>query len=141
MTHVVDVLRQAVEARDPDEFEDALNLCSGLELLEGAAELLISVLMQDWHTWHEDVASVLQDLRWPGAVDALRQRALSAPPDYLASDNGEALARKCTWALADTGTPDAKAALKGLEACDIPAVCEYARKRLERWDAEMARKL
>ncbi len=70
------------------------------------AEFLILLAEAPWHTRHEDVVRALQSLRSPTAVGAL-ERTAHAVHAYLAYDDGLALARKCTWALADIGTPDA----------------------------------
>jgi hypothetical protein len=57
-------------------------------------------------------------------VDAL-ERTAHAVHDYLAYDDGFALTRKCTWALADIGTPEAQQALTRL-ACDNSNIASYA---------------
>jgi hypothetical protein len=56
-----------------------------------------------WRPRHEDVATALQKLRNPVAVDALYTAAI-ARHDYLAYDELFGLARKCAWALADIGS-------------------------------------
>jgi len=78
-------------------------------------------------------------LRSPAAVDAL-ERTAHAVHGYLAYDDGFALARKCTWALADIGTPEAQQALVRLAACDNSIIASYAQKRLTNWQNEFHRK-
>jgi hypothetical protein len=55
----------------------------------------------------------------------------------LVSAGGEveelALVRKCTWALADIGTPEAKARLQDLAKSLNAQIAGYAQKRLDRW--------
>jgi hypothetical protein len=92
-----------------------------------------------WHTRHEDIARALQRLRDPRTVDALFSAALSRH-DYLAYDEFFGLARKCTWALADIGTIEAKRRLEQLAGSENPMIAGYARKRLGRWEEEMDRK-
>ena len=128
-------LEAAIQAQDPDEFENALN-----DLGDGAGcGVLIQALSMDWHFRHEDVALAIQWARCADAVPALEARALDCPA-YLAWDDNHALARKCTWALADIGTPEARAALERLADCDIAVVGELARRRLDRWQDELHRK-
>lgn len=100
---------------------------------------LIGLLRSAAHYRHEDVARWLQDLRDPRAVDALHAAALTKY-EYLAYDDSHAFARKCTWALADIGTPAAQDALGLLAACDDPEIAGYAQKRLDGWVAEARRK-
>ena len=100
---------------------------------EGLCELLADVLIEDWHFRHEDVALAIQDLKCACAVEALERRA-SSNPNYLEWDENYALARKCTWALADIGTDDARQALKRLSKSEIFIVRGFAQKRLDNWD-------
>ena len=81
----------------------------------------------------------LQRLRDPRAVDALYAAALTKY-EHFYYDDSHAFARKCTWALADIGTPAAQEALRLLAACDDPEVAGYAKKRLDGWTAEADRK-
>ncbi len=60
--------------------------------------------------------------------------------EYLAYDQFFGLARKCTWALADIGTPEARARLVQLAGSENPLLASYAKKRLDRWDDERNRK-
>jgi hypothetical protein len=100
---------------------------------------LIELLAAPWHTRHEDVASTLQSIRDPRSVDALYRAALVKLP-YLEYNDSEALARKCTWALADIGTPEARARLEALTTQADETVADFARRRLTRWDEELDRK-
>jgi len=45
------------------------------------------------------------------------------------------LARKCTWALADIGTPSARSLLETLATNDNEIIAHYAQKRLEQWNS------
>ncbi len=72
-------------------------------------------------------------------MDAL-ERTAHVVYDYLAYDDGFALARKCTWAPADIGTPEAQQALTRLSACDNSIIASYAQKRLAKWQDELHRK-
>jgi hypothetical protein len=72
-------------------------------------------------------------------VDAL-ERTAYAVHNYLAYDDGFALARKCTWAPADIGTPEAQQALTRLASGDNAVIASYAQKRLTNWQNELRRK-
>lgn len=130
----MELLRRALQTRDLEALAGALEADLSWESTAGLCEALLA----DWHQSHEDVARTLQRLRDPLSVEALYTAALSRH-DYLAYDDSAALARKCTWALADIGTPAARERLELLALAGEP-VAGYARKRLEAWERESGRK-
>lgn len=133
------ILQKAVRQKDPDKFEEALNACFPMHYSEGLCKLLADVLEADWHFRHEDVARAIRNLKCACAVEALERRA-SRNPEYLVWDKNHALARKCTWALADIGTYEAKQALERLSLSEITVVRGFAQKRIDKWQDELARK-
>jgi hypothetical protein len=139
MTTSQQALTNAVRERDADAFEDALVGCVEHGLFEGLCEILTSTLEQDWHTRHEDVAQAIQELKCVCAISALERTATNCP-EHLAWDDNFALARKCTWALADIGTASAREALERLAKADVAKVSGFANRRLENWADEILRK-
>jgi hypothetical protein len=91
--------------------------------------ILNELILDDWHFKHEDIASILQDLRSPTSVDALYKAALSQLK-YLDYDDSYALARKCIHALGDIDTAYSKEKLRLLATSKIPIVKEKAEKQL-----------
>lgn len=136
---IVETVKDAAALRDGDAFELALNEAWRSGLTPCLAGPLASALEGTWHTRHEDVVNALQELRDPGTVDALF-RAATIRHEYLEFDDGRALARKCTWALADIGTAEARSKLTELADGPDEIVAAYAQERLARWDAEAGRK-
>jgi hypothetical protein len=132
-------LQQAISLRDTDAFERAMTSACRDGVPRSLAATLARALVMPWHTRHEDVARALQQLKDPVAVGALYEAAL-AKHAYLDYDEFFGLARKCTWALADIGTPEAKLRLEQLAAGGNEAIAAYARKRLARWEEEKERK-
>jgi len=132
-------LQRAMQRSDADAFEVALTAAHRAGLSPDLADLLAEALLMPWHMRHEDVALALQRLRDPRTVDALFRASLSKH-DYLAYDEFSGLARKCTWALADIGTVEAKQRLEQLAGSENPTIAAYARKRLDRWEEERERK-
>lgn len=136
----------ATSARDGAAVECALMLA--VETLDRVVKheldldvvpTLVELLRAPWHTRHEDTARWLQQLRDPRAVDALFDIATTKFP-HFEHDNSYALARKCTWALADIGTPEARTKLEALAGISDPEIAGYARRRLDHWDDEIDRK-
>lgn len=132
-------LLAAIEARSADAFEDAVASAYRAGLPAGLEDIFAAAIVMPWHTRHEDLALALQKMKVAPAVDALYEAALSTHP-YLEHDESFGLARKCTWALADIGTPDAKKQLERLAECSNQTISGYARKRLDHWDDELHRK-
>jgi hypothetical protein len=99
---------------------------------------LVALLRAPSHYRHEDVARYLQELRDPRAIEALFETA-HVNHAYLEHSPG-VLARKCTWALADIGTPEAYERLRTLAAGSDARVAAYAQKRIDAWSEEADRK-
>jgi hypothetical protein len=132
-------LEAAAQSRNAQAVELALSDAFSAGLHERLAEVLVELAGAPWHTRHEDVALALQELRVPESVAALESLAL-AQHVHLEYDESFGLARKCTWALADIGTSQAKEALARLGSCKNAHVAAFATKRLENWQHELHRK-
>jgi hypothetical protein len=128
-----------VEAAMADAWRGGVRAAPCAELRAGMCSLLLTLVNAPWHTRHEDVVQNIQWLRCPEAVPALEEAA-HAVYDYLSYDDNFGLARKCTWALADIGTPEARAALLRLSKSGNAVIAGYAAKRLARWEEELDRK-
>jgi hypothetical protein len=136
---VFSLLEEAKRLGDATSIECALMIAHGRTRDIDMVPTLIDLLRSTAHERHEDLARWLQDLRDPRAAEALFAVALTKH-EYLAYNNSYALARKCTWALADIGTVEAQAKLRLLAGCHDPEIAGYAQKRLDRWTDEMGRK-
>ena len=131
-------LANVIENKDADSVEDALGAAFAFES-PAFVPLLIELIRLPWHRQHEEIARLFQVLKDPRAIDALHETAF-VRLEYLAYDEFFGLARKCTWALADIGTADAKAKLVALTKVENPLIVGYAQKRLDQWEDERHRK-
>lgn len=136
---VLGLLEEATRLGDAASIECALMIAPGRTGDLDVVPTLIELLGSEAHVRHEDVARWLQQLRDPRAVEALHAAALTEH-GHLGHDGGHALARKCTWALADIGTPEAREKLRLLAEGDDAEIAGDALRRLERWGEELARK-
>lgn len=100
-------------------------------------ELYIKLFNETWHSNHENIALYFQMIRNPLATDILYK---TATRNDIEQFDYKPLSRKCTWALADIGTEKAKDYLIKLSFCGDKVVEEFAKKRLDNWDGELARK-
>ncbi|QDT71662.1 HEAT repeat domain-containing protein [Lacipirellula limnantheis] len=132
---VMQMLEDAASAPQPEAVERAVTSAHQVGVREEFVPPLLSLLRSTDHFRHEDIVNALQDIKDPRAVEGLFDAA-TVTHEYLAYDEFFGLARKCTWALADIGTPEAKARLVQLAASENPLIAGYAKKRLDRWHDE-----
>lgn len=101
--------------------------------------LLCQIFESDWHKQHEDLASAFQSISNPITAKSLFNVAFS---DFKYCNWNEyfPLQRKCTWALADIGTPEAKDFLEQIQLKANETIAGFAAKRLENWESELSRK-
>jgi hypothetical protein len=137
--HVRECLESAIREQSADLAETAVYQAFKVGLHPIYVPSLVIVADAGWHLRQEDVVRALQQLRSPDAIDVLERAAFSIHA-HLAYDEDFGLARKCTWALADIGTPEAQRALTRLASCDNAVIAGYARKRLDNWQKELNRK-
>lgn len=127
----LDLLRDAIERRDPLDVELALVVGFSFGFSDRHLQPLITLAFADWHQRHEDVASALGRLKSPAAVDALLHLAQWVPA-YLEFDDARALAVKAIWALGGTSGDAAHSALKSLSSSESDIVAENAVAQLQK---------
>ncbi|MCJ8313395.1 MAG: hypothetical protein MJK11_10565 [Pseudomonadales bacterium] len=132
-------LKKSMNTGNPDQLEDALNCAwkSGMKIKY--VDCLNKMLLLPWHYCHEDIVNALQELKSPSSVDVLFETA-TIKYKYLDFDDEFSLSRKCTWALADIATLDAKSRLIALSNNKNPYISKYAIKRIGNWENELQRK-
>lgn len=136
---VLSKLYESINSANPDELEGAVNGAWQNGMMKEYAGALNNMLLLEWHFRHEDIVNALQEIKSPSSIEALYLTALKTY-EYLDYDEDFALARKCTWALADIGTTEAKLKLSVLQKCDNQLISNFALKRLQGWDSEQHRK-
>lgn len=127
----LDLLRDAVDRRDPVDVELALVVCFRFGFTDGHLQPLLTLASADWHQRHEDVASALGELRSPASVDALAHLAQWVPA-YLEFDRARALAVKAIWALGGIGGDAARQALASLAGSSCSIVADNAVAQLQK---------
>lgn len=137
--NVIDLLQQfLVQALELDDHCSLdLILTLGFTINAVSAEhvpILCEHLLLDTHNCHESIAKTLQSFRCPSSLQTLVRRCSSAPPQADAIDGGDAMFRKCVWAIHDIGTPEARVSLEQLARSEIESVRKYSIKRLDKWN-------
>ena len=132
--YVISLLEHALEAKDSEDVEYGIWLFSLKEEVQGTLkERYVSVfcklLGEPWHYQHENIVSLLQELKAPQSVDAL-YTAIFSHFKYLDYDDSFSLARKCIHALGDINTAYSREKLTLLTSSDIPIIREKAQKQL-----------
>lgn len=136
---VLNNLQNAIETSSADTAESAVTSVHEFGYHPDFVPYLIELLEVNWHYRHEDIVLALQWTKDNRATKTLLKTA-ERKFDYLEYDNSYALARKCTWALADIGTEESKQALIKLSQGHDEEVAVYALKRLDTWEVEKNRK-
>lgn len=132
-------IRTALQSREPYEVEESLMPLYQLSEIGEFINDLIELLKADFHFKHEDIVRLFQYAKDPKTCQVLKETAFKNF-GYLNYDDSFGLARKCTWALADIGTSEAKNFLKEISETANDVISKYAMKRLENWNNELHRK-
>ena len=133
-------IKRIISERDADAVEE-----SGYILIDTYPRdneiltLLCKIFESDWHTRHEDLALSFQYIKNPITAKSLYNVAFSSF-EYCNWDDNYPLQRKCTWALADIGTDQAKTYLKEIAEKANKTISRFAKKRLDNWENEQLRK-
>jgi hypothetical protein len=133
------MIQRAIESKSDIQMDLALHEAGLAGFTHDDVPVLIAALREPWHYSHEAIVTQLQWLKDPMAVDVLFETA-HRDYDYRDYDEVAGLARRCTWALADIGTPAAFVKLQELVREEIDMVSGYAQKRLDNWEKEKPRK-
>jgi hypothetical protein len=130
-TYIPRMIDDALSRKDGDQLAYVLLIYFVFGCANLNAELLCKVLPGDWHKDHENITSILQNLKDPVSVNSLYDVALAKYP-YLEFDDNYALAVKAIWALGDIGNEAARDKLKLLAQSEIEVISENAKYQLSR---------
>jgi hypothetical protein len=108
-----ELLRTAIENRDPDGVAYAVAAGFSLGYDERHLDPLLILARADWHFRHEDVINALDKLRDPRALDVLFE-ATQEIPAYLEWDEDRALAGKAIYAIYHIPGPRSRLLLEQL---------------------------
>lgn len=134
-------LKKIIAEKDSNEaYENGFSFIHTYEEDEEILLLLCQLFESDWHKRHEDMARAFQYISNPITAETLFKVAFS-DFEYIRWNEYFPLQRKCTWALADIGTNEAKKYLEQIAGQANETIAEYATKRLVKWDFEFRRKV
>lgn len=136
---LIQLFEEAIKSENSDEIEVVLTFSFSNSNFKDFEKYFLELLGHDWHFNHEDIARLLQQFGSTHSVDEIF-KATTKKFQYLDYDDSKAFARKCTWALADIGSCEAKEALVKLSKNEDAEIADYAKKRVENWDNEKSRK-
>ncbi|HEY6252424.1 MAG TPA: hypothetical protein VI685_20915 [Candidatus Angelobacter sp.] len=129
--YILRALEQTLHTKRKADVECAMILWFHFGFPDNTGPILCKLILEDWHTQHENMAAAMQKLRDPRTVDCLYQTALARFP-YLEYDEAHALAVKCLWALSDINTHEACEKLKLLTQSKNKIIRENAERLLNR---------
>lgn len=129
---IIEKLKKAILEQDPALVETAIFQIHKSNYEKEYIPLLIELLDADWHVRHEDIVLAFQDFKDNDSTAILLKTA-KRKFEYLDYDNSYALARKCTWALAEIATIESKNALLEISQMPDNTIANFAIKRLDNW--------
>lgn len=126
-------LVEATASKDGDAVEAALTLGFLFAMPENIVDLVHGIILEQWHSRHEDMIRILQDAADPRSVEVLRQ-ALQLKPKlgYLDFDDYGSYYKKCLWALQSIGDEDATDVIRACAESQDDALRSQALYRLKR---------
>lgn len=134
-TYFLRALDGLLLSKNADDLEHVLLLGFHFGFPEESAIVLCKLMLEEWHTQHENIALVLKDLRCPDSVDCLFSTALKKFL-YLEYDESNALAVKCIYALRAIGTDRAKEKLILLAEHNDEIIRSNAKRALDAMKGE-----
>jgi hypothetical protein len=108
-----DLLEKALAERSADDVELTLIMSYSLGLDRSSLYVLQQLARAPWHTRHEDISQILEELGGADVVDDLEFLAW-AGPEFQDYEGSTALAKKAIHSLGRIATPSARAALARL---------------------------
>ncbi len=130
--HILLSVKEAYHNKNANELDLALTLIifdTTIADSDEFVELLCLLLPERCHPQHENIVTMLQNIKSPKSIDALYDTALTVFDSVTYMDT-YALARKCIHALGDINTEESKAKLKLLAQSNIPIIRHKAKKQL-----------
>jgi hypothetical protein len=121
------LLRRAMLNHDGDEVEYALMLGSLFSFPNNIIDLIHELVVQDWHSRHEDMIGMLQQHHEAISIPILREAITLKPRlQYLDDDDYGSYYKKCLGALQSIGTPEAISAIEECAASEDAALRQQA---------------
>lgn len=111
-------------------------LCKALDTMpegESRLSLLTELLVEEGHDRHEDIVFELGLLGNPAAVPAITKAVTIPFSELVKWGNLQEFQRKCAYALARIGTPEARSVLEQLAQNADPHLREYGEEGLGKW--------
>ncbi|MCG8710945.1 hypothetical protein JHU04_004263 [Brenneria sp. 4F2] len=124
-------IEKACQKEDADELDDAITLIFIFNENKIPIEQLNRLLLEHWHYKHEDIASLLRDIKSESSVEYLF-KATQEDYKYLSFDDSHALTIKCIWALGEINNDNARLKLCKLCQSDIDIIKSNAEYQLSR---------
>jgi len=131
MNKILSKMQKAFVEKDAESIEKLVDDTDFSKNGSSYIEILCQLLKEEWHIKHEDIVSILEDIKDPKAIDILYDIA-QRKFNYYIRDEKYPLARRCIWALWKIGTEEAIYKIKLLSKFDDEDVQKYAVKQLDR---------
>ena len=130
--YIFKLLENSVNNKNAEDLEWVIFLIFKFKKFsEKFTDVLCEIFEDSWHHKHEDIASMLEEVKLPKTVKMLYKVAISNYP-YLEFDDSYDLAVKCIWALGEIRNEEAIEKLKLLSISSNEIIKKNALEQLER---------
>ncbi|WP_312429675.1 hypothetical protein [Lacrimispora sp.] len=131
-SYIIRLLEMAFGEQNAIDVESALYVGFAFNLFtKDFANVLCKLIEANWHFQHENIASILKQLKCPDTVDSLFKAALLRLK-YLEYSDVSPLAVKCIWALGDINTRESRKKLELLAQSENQIIKDNAIMQLSR---------
>lgn len=127
-------IKEAMREKNGDDLELAMFVGFRFGFDSNIAEMLCELLYETWHTRHEDVVSILQNIVPSSStvITALMHTAMTKYPHIKMDIDRQALVEKCCWAMGDACSAHAVEALDQLRNSEDPMISKAAQAQYDR---------
>lgn len=130
--YIEEGLELSLQEKNGDDVELILLLGFKFGFPKKCSAILTKILPHSWHHSHEDIVTILGEMKDSEAACAIYQTAISSY-DYLSYDDFSNLGKKCCSSLYSIKSPKSKMKLDMLSKSDDKIVANEARSFLEIW--------
>ena len=127
---LLDMFNEAVSSKDILMLDCLLIIAERDGLDDIYTEVLCSILQQEWHKSHEDIISLLEEIRDPKSVDCVYRATFLEKHNM--DEEPAPLTIKCIWALAAINTKAAFEKIQILRASINVSIQEAAEAYLNK---------
>ncbi len=132
--YVMELLNDSISTQNELELDLLLMLLSHFHCVNRYSITLAHLLIQPWHHLHDRIAGMLEFEYDERIIEFLHQGSMYRCDNLEYESDYCEFNRKCLFALANIGTPDAICYLKAASGCENSIIASHALKIIKEFD-------